>query len=256
MSTSELTTAAPRDPAWDQVRELAAGVKLAGRLFIRGQVRLGMLLAELKKAHGVHRGQPKKNSAESAEYLPWEKLVERETGYSRRSADEFIRLYEATKEKLKKAKKLELPKEAQKDAVVLFQNGNALALTDEQWAGVDQVIASLTDGQTQASLMQELGVVAPPKVMPKNEGGKQEGEFTAGQLAFHFFGTVASPLINARTNPEYKKLLMALPVVSDSECPLSLSTLEAEARAFLADIEEAKQANAKPTKGKVVEEWS
>jgi hypothetical protein len=250
---AELTTAEPRDPAWDQVRQIAAGVKLAGRLFVRGQVRLGMLLADLKKAHGRPEGRPSKNSAESAKFLSWAEIVERETGYSRRSADEFIRLYDATKAKLKTAKKLALPKEVKKDAIVLFQEGGALALTEEQWEQVDQVIATLTDGQTQASLMAELGVIAPPKAMPNNNGGgAQEEETSAGQLAFHFFSTVASPLTNARTNPEYKKLLMALPVESDSDHPLSLSTLEVEARAFLADIEEAKQANAKPAKGKVV----
>jgi hypothetical protein len=96
--------------------------------------------------------------------------------------------------------------------------------------------------------------VPKPKPMPK--GGKASGggadESTAGQLAFHFFEAVAAPMINARTNPDYKKLLYALPLYSTQEHPLSLATLETEARAMLADIEEAQQASAKPAKGRVI----
>lgn len=250
----ELTTEQPRRPEWDAVRETVNQIAFAGRMFVRGQVKLGMLLAGLKKAHGVHAGQPKKNSAESAKYLPWDKIVQEETGFSRRSGDEFIRLYDAAKTKLKNTKTLKLPAGLAKDAIVLFQTENALALTDAQWLQVDELIGTLTTGETQASLMQELGIVAKPKAMPKKTGGKEdeETELTAGELAFHFFEAMASPLINARTNPDYKKLLYALPVTSDSEHPLSLATIEAECRALLADITDAKQASATPAKGRVI----
>lgn len=250
----EVTTEQPRRPEWDAVRETVAQINFAGRMFVRGQVKLGMLLAGLKKAHGVQRGRPEKNSAESAELIPWDKIVAEETGFSRRSGDEFIRLYDATKAKLKNSKTLKLPAGLSKDAIVLFQTENALALTDAQWTQVDELIGTLTTGETQASLMQELGVVAKPKPMPKKTGGKdeEEDEPTAGQLAFHFFDGVASPLINARTNPDYKMFLLALPLQSDSEHPLSLATLEAEFRAALADIEDAKQASAKQAKGRTV----
>ena len=253
---TEVTDAQPRDPAWDAVRETSKQLHAVGRLWLRGQVRLGMQLAALKKQIGVHRGQPQKNSAESAKLLPWDKLVEQETSYSRRSCDEFIRLYEATVAKLKKAKKLDLPAIAKKDALALFQPDCTLTLTDEQWATVDNIIGTLTTGETQASLMAELNLVPKPAKMPKgtktsaDDDGPEE---TAGQLAFIFFGTVASPLINARTNPDYKKLLLALPLHSSSEHPISLATLEAEFRAALADIEEAKQTNAKPARGRTLE---
>jgi hypothetical protein len=222
-------------------------------MFVRGQVKLGMLLAGLKKAHGVHRGRPEKNSAESAHLIPWAQIVQDETGFSRKSGDEFIRLFEATKVKLKKATTLDLPEDLAKDALVLFQTENALALSAEQWTQVDDLIGTLTSGETQASLMQQLGVLAKPAKMPTKTGTKdQPAEPSAGQLAFHFFDGVAAPLINARTNPDYKLYLLALPLTSDAEHPLSLATLKAEARALIADIEEAEQANAKPAKGKVI----
>lgn len=255
-SAAEVTTEQPRDPRWDQAREVSDQLRLCGRLFLRGQVKLGMILSSLKKDFGISRGCFGKNrSPESGDLMPWPEMVKQQTGYSRQSADEFIRLYEATKAKLKTAKKLDLPAPARKDAIVLFQSENPLALSDAQWSQVDELIGTITSGETQASLMQELGIVPKPKAMPK--GGKAPDgtgdEPTAGQLAFHFFDAVAAPLINARTNPDYKKLLYALPVESTEDHPLSLSTIEAEARALLADVLEAKQAAAKPAKGRTIE---
>lgn len=250
----EVTTDAPKDPAWDAVRETTAQMTSHGRMFLRCQVRLGMLLHNLKKAHGYHPGQPKKNSPESGEYLPWPDLVKRESGYSRQSADVFMALYEATIKKLKTGKKLDLPAETKKNALALFQAESALTLTAEQWQTVDHVISTATDGETQKSLLQHLKLVPEPAPMPKAPPTKGQGttEVTAGQLAFHFFGAVASPLINARSNPDYRKLLMALPVDSSEDIPISLSTLEAEFRAALADIEEIKTANLKATTGRTI----
>ena len=251
---SEVTSESPKDPKWDQVRLVSDQLRSVGRLFLRGQVRLGMLLLALKKEQGIHAGQPKKNSADSAKYFSWADIVTKETGYSRRQADEFIRLYEAAKLKLKTSKKLNLPAPAKKNAIVLFQTENPLALSDEQWVAVDTLIGTLTSGETQISLMQELGVLAKPKPMPK--GGKKDGddpdEPTAGQLAFHFFEAMMSPFINTRCNPDYKKLLYALPTTSSEENPLSLATLESECRAMLADIEEVQRSNAKPAKGRTL----
>jgi len=240
----ELTTEAPRDPAWDQVRETSDQLRACGRLFLRGQVKLGMMLAALKKEHCQHGGK----------VLPWADLVKQETGYSRQSCDEFIRLAEACKAKIRTAKTLNLPAPVKQDAIALFRSENPLTLSDDQWALVDQVIGSLTTGETQASLLQELGIIPKPKPMPKGtkETRKDGDEPTAGQLAFHFFEAMTSPLINARTNPDYKKLLYALPLHSTQDHPLSLATLESEARAMLADIEDAKQAAAKPARGKTI----
>lgn len=256
-SQPEITTESPKDPRWDTAREISEQLRLCGRLYLRGQVRLGMVLSGLKKEFGITKGKRPSTSPDSGEVLSWPELVKRETGYSRQSCDEFIRLYEATKAKLKTAKKLDLPAPAKKDAIVLFQAENPLTLSDQQWSLVDQVIGTLTTGETQASLMQELGIVAKPKPMPTAPpaGKKTDDDHTAGQLAFHFFDAVASQLINARTNPDYQKMLLSLPPESDEEHPLSLATLEAEARALIADIEEVKRftaSAAKPARGRTI----
>jgi len=252
VNQSEVSTAAPLDPAWDAVREVAGQLRSVGRLFLRGQVRLGMMLLALKKEIGIHRGQPKKKSPESGEYFSWGQIVKEQTGYSRQAADEFIRLFEATKAKLKRAKHEDLPASAKSDALALFHAENPLALTPEQWETVDTVIASLTCGETQAGLMIELGVLPKPRAMPKGGGGKPDDDITAGQLAFHFFDAAMAPLFNARTSPDYKKLLLALPAYSTEEEKISLDLISSECRAVLADIAEVLQALAKPAKGRVV----
>lgn len=254
-SAAEVTTDHPKDPRWDQVREISDQLRSVGRLFLRGQVRLGMLLAALKKEHGMTGSGRRNKVADSATLFAWPDLVKQETGYSRRQADEFIRLYEAAKMKLKTSKTLNLPAPAKKNAIVLFQAENPLALSDEQWVTVDTLIGTLTTGETQVSLLQELGVLPKPKPMPKGtkESSKDADETTAGQLSFHFFEAMISPVINARCNPDYKMLLYALPPVSTEDHPLSLATLEAECRAMLADIAEVQQAASKPAKGRTIE---
>lgn len=255
-ATAEVTDAQPRNPAWDAARDTAAQLRTMGRLYLRGRTRLGMILAQLKQEHcRVGAGRPKKNSPDSGELIPWNELVQQETGYSRQSADVFIRLFEATKAKLKNSKKLAIPSAVKKDALVLFQSENPLSLTEAQWEIVDQVIASLTDGETEATLMQELGIIPKPKAMPKGGAEKNPStstQSTAGQLAFHFCEAFVAPLINARTSPDYEKMLMALPTTSTEEQPLSLATLEAEARALIADIERVKSSTIKPAKGRTI----
>ncbi|WAC18858.1 hypothetical protein OVA24_16630 [Luteolibacter sp. SL250] len=246
----EVTTDAPKDPAWDAVRETTRQMAGHGRMFLRCQVRLGMLLDGLKKAHGVSQGKRSATSAESAEVESWPDKVKRETGYSYRSTEVFIAMFHGTVAKLKAGKKLNLPAPAKKNALVLFQTESALTLTTEQWETVDHVIGTLTEGETQKGLMQHLGLIPGPAVMPKGTKGEKAPEPTAGQMAFLFFDPVASSLITARTNPEYKKLLCSLPLESTEEQKLSLATLEAEMKATLADIEEIKAANLKATRGR------
>ncbi len=251
---SEVTAESPKDPRWDQVRDLAAQLRNVGRLFLRGQVRLGLLLSILKKENGSIGSGRRNKVPDSGKYFSWAELVKQETSYSRQSCDEFIRLYEAAKHKLKTSKTLTLPAPMRKEALALFHAVNPMALSDSQWEQVDAVIGTLTTGETQASLMQELGIVPKAKAMPKatKGNGPSEDEPTAGQLSFHFFEAMIAPVINARCNPDYKKLLYALPTLSTEDHPLSLATLESECRAMLADIEEVQRSNAKPAKGHVI----
>ena len=253
-TTTEVTTS---DPRWDEVRNTAKQIAATGRMYLRGQVRLGMLLAALKKDHranGGGQGGNRKSTGRICPLILWDDLVKQETGYSRRACDVFIDLYDATVAKLKRHKTEKLPDVASRKTALalLTEGGNLAKLTESQWELVDVTIASLTDGETQASLMIELGVLPKPKAMPTGGVRKKGGSEPVGQLAFHFFDALMSPLVNARANPDYKKFLCGLPLHVDNEHPISLISMEAEAKALLADIEDAKQIAAKPAKGRVV----
>lgn len=231
--------------SWDTVRESIATVRSIGKTYLLGQCWLGWQLATLKTAHcRVGAGRPKKNSPDSGELIPWADLVAQEAGISRQSADIFIRLFEATKAKLGRQKDPE-----SKSALTIFQSENPLALADEKAAELQDIIASLVESETQGSLMKELGVTPKPTPTPKGGGVSPKTQYTAGQLAFIFFEPLAANLLNTRSSAEFEKQLAALPLHPlDDEHPISLTTLEADARALLDKIEAAKAHHAKPAR--------
>lgn len=232
------------DPAWEGVRQTIQAVRATGRAYLFGQAWLGWQLAMLKKQHGVAHGSNKTPSGQFGRTVAWDKIVEHESGLSRRTADRFIALFEATQAKLKRKKK---GAPANPNALALFKTENPLALPPEQREALQDVIASLCDGETQASLMQELGVVPKPPPMPKG-GLRGDGKYSVEQLAFDFFEGPASAIMRARANKDYKKLLYILPAVTDQEGKVSLVMLRDETQAMLDDIHEAMAKHAKPAK--------
>ena len=248
VSSAQVNQEPAKDPAWDGIRQTIAAVRAAGRAYLFGQAWLGWQLATLKKEFGVREGRPSKNSAKLAELKSWSAIVKAECGLSARTADRFITLFSATQAKLKRKKK---GQPANPGALALFKSENPLALPPEQREALQDVIASLCDGETQASLMQELGVVPKPILPP--QGPKQRGEKPSlEQLAFDFFEAMTAPLINARAAKDYKKLLYSLPAVTDEEGKVSLIFLRDETAAMLDDINEALAKHAKPAKAKPI----
>ncbi len=246
-ATPEVTTDQPKDPAWDGIRRTIASVRSAGRAYLFGQAWLGWQLSCKKKDHGCTHGGNRRSSRQLGDLKSWPEIVKEETDFSDRTADRFIQLFEATKAKLKRTKK-DAP--ANKSALILLQSENPLALPPEQREAVQDVIASLCDGETQASLMRELGVVPTPAAPPVGPKKKAEGKLTNEQLAFDFFDGPASAIVKARAAKDYKTLLYMLPATTDQEGKVSLVFLRDETAAMLDDINEALAAHAKPAKSK------
>jgi hypothetical protein len=240
----EVTDAEPtpqQDPAWNGVRQTIAVIRSTGRAYLFAQAWAGWQLSVLKKEFGVKEGRRPKNSAKLAELRSWDEIVEAETGLPRRTADRFIELFEATKAKLKRTKK-DAP--VTKDALAIFQSENPLALPPEQREALQDVVSSLCDGETQASLLRELKIVPEP-VMPAATKGTKEKPEPPEQLAFHFFDGPASHLFRMRAASDYKKFLHLLPATSDEQGKISLRILHDEAEAFLSDLRDALAAHAK-----------
>lgn len=247
MSSPTLTTDHPADPAWDGIRQTIANVRAAGRAYLFGQAWLGWQLATLKKQHGAVGSGRRKESRQVGDFRPWAQIVKDETGFSDRTADRFIQIFDATKAKLKRCKK-DAP--VNHEALVLFQSENPLALTPEQREALQDIIASLCDGETQASLMQELGVVPTPAAPPAGAKKKPDSKLTPEQLAFDFFEGPARAICNARAMADYKKLLHMLPPTTEEEGKVSLIFLRDEVSAMLDDLNEALAQHAKPAKAK------
>jgi len=249
VTAAEVTTEQPKDPAWDSIRQTISQVRAAGRAYLFGKAWLGWQLAVRKEQHrkaGGGRGGDRKSMAQNAPLIGWAEIVERECGLNRHAADRFIELFEATKAKLKREQK-KVP--ANKNALVILQSENPLALPPEQREFVQDVIASLCDGETASSLMEELGVIKPPPPPPIGKKTPQQKEkLTPEQLAFDFFDGPASAIINARASKQYKKLLYMLPPVSDDPDKPSLVFLRDEMQAMVDDLNEALAKHAKQAK--------
>lgn len=245
---AEVVTAGPADPAWEGIRQTIAAVRATGRAYLFGQAWLGWQLATLKKAHhanGGGKGGDRKSTRQVGGLISWAQIVKEEAGFSDRTADRFIQIFEATKAKLKRAKK---GATVNATALALFQSENPLALPPEQREALQDVIASLCDGETQASLMEELNVVPTPAAPPVGKKARREAKESDEQLAFHFFDGPASAICRARAAADYKKLLYMLPATTDEEGKVSLVFLRDEVAAMLEDVNEALAKHAKPAR--------
>jgi hypothetical protein len=241
----EVTEARPKDPAWDSVRQTLASVQEAGRKYLYGKAWLGWQLLMLKKANGVREGRPSKNSDKLSEFRPWAKIVKDELDLEERTANRLIEKFEAVKAKAKRALKT-LP--GGKNTLVVFQSENPLALPPEQREAMMNIIASLCEGETEASLLEELKIIPTPAPPPPGKKEKRGDKITTEQLAFDFFDGPASAICKARAAKDYKTLLFMLPPTTNEEGKVSLTFLRDETAAMLDDINEALAAQAKPAK--------
>ncbi len=263
-NTPEVTTDHPKDPAWDGVRQTLARVQASGREYLYGKAWLGWQLFMLKKANGVKHGGDRKSTGQAVRLIrggdrkstgqavrlirPWAEIVKDELDLHERTANRLIEKFEAVKAKAKRSLKT-LP--GGKNTLTIFQSENPLALPPEQMEAMLKIVTSLCDGETEASLMEELKIIPTPAPPPPGKKEKCGAKLTPEKLAFDFFEGPASVICNTRASAEYKKLLYMLPAVTDEEGKVSLTFLRDEIGAMLEDVTEALAAHAKPANRKV-----
>jgi len=245
---SDLPAAATTDPSWETIRQTILAVRSAGRLYLFGQCWLGWQLATLKKHYRVREGRPTKNSANLAEFQTWPEIVRNETGFSDRTADRFIQLFDAVQAKCKRLARSDKTSPAA-EKLALFRDSNPLDLPPDQREALQEIIASLCDGETQAHLMRELAVLPPPNLPPVGPKTRsKEPDLTPQQLAFAFFDHPVNVIMTTRACRDYQNLLHCLPVTTTEDGKVSLVLLRAEIAAMLEDIESAIAKQAKPAK--------
>lgn len=227
--------------SWDRARALLAGVKLAIRLSLAGQVMLGAELQQLKKDLGYHRGGDRRSNPQSVGLKSWGELVKEELGICDRTADRMIDSWEAAKAKLKKL--------GGQPALLGIMETPAGELDAIQRQTLEAAVGKVTDGETQKSLLEELKLV---KCYDKSGIGgdtsahrkPRTDEENVGQLAFMFFETVAEPLQRLCTQPDRTAYYIAMA----EQHPAELSNLEQLLESTLHDVRAAKARRLTPAK--------
>lgn len=246
------------DP-WARPREILGGIQLALRLSVAGQVLLGHELASLKKdlgyGHGANKSGPSGHFVKTEK--TWPELIKENLGISWRTADRMIDSFEAAKVRLKKLGHLGTLPDGEKKLELLF-TARPSGMTDDDREALAKVVDKLVDGDSQSALLQELKISKfhVPLTGGDTSAHKKDKPSEAelmGQLAFKFFHPVAEALHAFRINTDREAFLHTVALYSPDEDTISLTTLERDLEAALADVKAAKKARMKPATGKTVE---
>ena len=229
---------------WQDARNTLAAVKLHARLFLAGQVILGMQLQAIKKALGFKNGGDRRSECQRGTLIQtWEDHLKAELGITKRTAYRFERLAEAARTKMKKLG-------GQKHALALL-NTSPADLDEENRKVLETLVHKITDGQTQKSLLEDLTLV---KTHTKGNGGHNPGddndeEESAEQLAFAFFRPFVSQLAEMRINKTFDHSLAALPTHGDEETQSpGLLDLKNHLQATLHEVEQTLKSKKKSKK--------
>ena len=253
MSKSTITT--ELHPSWDNARQYLAGTQQAFRLAIAGQVLLGMELMAIKKDLGYTHGGDRKSSGQSVHLIErtWAEWVTAELGISYKTADRMILMWDAARARIKKIGHTgDLPGGTKKLALIV--DARPSTLVEEDREKLTAVVERITDGTTQAALLEELRLVKrhapPPDTTGIDNRSKKQNDDPVEQMAFNFWLGGGNQIMEIRASGS--QYLNMLPVESSDPEKPSLRTLRAETSALLEDIEAAINANLKPAKGRTI----
>jgi hypothetical protein len=249
------TTTTELHPAWDNARNYLAGVQQAFRMSIAGQVLVGMELMSLKKDLGFVLGnnQHGRNgqSVQSSDRT-WSEWVSAELGISYKTADRLIMMWDAARARIKKIGHTgDLPGGTKKLALICDARPTTLAQEDREKLAA--VVERITDGTTQADLLEELRLVKKPALPPSTAGQnnrKPPTDDPVEQMAFTFWLGGGNQIMEIRQHGS--QFLNMLPVESSDPEKPGLRLLREETAALLADIDAAINANLKPTTGRTL----
>jgi hypothetical protein len=248
---TEITTT-ELHPAWDNARNYLAGVKQAFRMSIAGQVLIGMELMTIKQDLGFC-GNIRKTSPDG-QFVhgdrTWSEWVTAELGISYKTADRLILMWDSARTRIKKIGHTgDLPGGTKKLALIIDARPATLAQEDREKLAA--VVERITDGATQAELLEELKLVkkhTPPPDTTGQNNRKPATEDPIEQLAFTFWLGGGNEIMELRSHGG--QFLSLLPVDSNDPDKPSLRLLRSETAALLDDIDAAINANLKPAKGR------
>lgn len=242
MSTDLITT--EPHPAWESARQILTGIQQALRVSLAGQVLLGQELSNLKKdlgfTHGANKGGPSGQFVHTER--TWSEWVKTELGISYKTADRMILMFEAAKARVKKLGITgDLPGGSKK--LMLLFDSRPSGMSEDDREKLARCVEKLTDGASQAILLEELRLV---KMHVPIQGGdtsqfrKDKVELTVEQLSFMFVTPIYEDNRKLLLAPELPTYLVNLPLDSDDDHDITLTSLETQYRMMLQEIETAK----------------
>lgn len=243
-ATGTLATASTDPTDWTRAQKLWTIVQGYARAYVFGQVLLGAELQRLKGALGFLPGRPKKSGQigriSSHEQQPntWPDYLTAELGLAERTANRFIQLAESARKRLRK-----------------LGHAKALALLDTPWLQLTEpeqesltgIVRNITDGTTQAELLQELKIARTCPEIGGPTPRPQKPVVTETQLSFDFFAPAWESICTIRNQPDdLTRYLHMLPLQPDEPGGLALTTLEVELEATLKEVRAARKKRLNP----------
>lgn len=243
---------------WSRVKGLLDELKFSVRRGLAAQVLMGKELSSLKRKLGfTHGGNRWKDGQISAASKTWDQWCQDELGKSYKTADRWISCFHAAIERAKRHKKTE------PEALRLLSIP-ADELDGNELEALAACVDRLVDNDTQAGLLEELGIVKPSGL---RDGGasapRTHGELTLEVISGFFlngFDATAKMLKTAgrfMSDCDFDAYLHQLPLVgTETEAGqvvglLGLKTALEDLHAKFLDAEERLQATVKKTEAAI-----
>ena len=222
MKTNQLST--PAAPDWTRAKGLLADLKSSARRALAAQVLLGKELATCKCRLGFIQGRHVISRQIGESSKNWDQWCQSELQIPARTTDRWIQCFFAA---LKRAK---ARKSKEPEACRLLEIP-AAELTGDELEALAKHVGRLVDHDTQAGLLEELGIVKNTKL----EGGatksakKDHAQMTLQDWATEIFSRIPREfaelereIFRVKDAPDYRILLQELPIDSPEDGKTSL----------------------------------
>lgn len=216
---SKQQTTSP-SPDWTRAKGLLSELQSAVRRSLSAQVLLGKELAAIKKRLGFQgSGRREKENGHDVAFLSWDQWCQKELEICSRTANRWIQCFEVA---LKRAK---VRKRKEPQAARLLEIP-ADELTGDELEQLAQMVQGLVAGDTQAGLLEELGIVKRPHVLKGGDTSqfRKDPQAIFDQMMIDAFseitrglGQLEKRIFQERNRAEFQAMLDFIPLASEEE---------------------------------------
>lgn len=219
---------------WTRACKLLADLKLSTRRSLSAQVLLGGELKSIKGRLGSARGAHKTGSIGRFGRMEetWDSHCQTVLGIAERTANRYIQIFESGRTRVlarkNAAKRENRPEDfALWERVCVLMDSPSAELTGDELEELAVHVHELVDHDTQAGLLEELGIKKAPHKLTGGDTSAHRKEREWGTLddqaimlfssVVRRFGEVEKEIFGVRTHAHYQFLLEELPLTSDED---------------------------------------